>query len=95
MQQIQQLMIQMQMNQTGGGGKKCNLNTHTHQTLTEPRQGQPYITYQTLPTNVSGHMGSVHIEDQRAAIKCPITRTQKASPTSAVEAHMGAPDNGG
>ena len=50
--------------------------------------------YQTLPTNIAGLTGSVHMKEQGATLKHPSTRTQKYSPTSAVESHMGAPDMG-
>ena len=51
--------------------------------------------YHNFPTNISGHTGSVHIKEHRAKIKVPSTRIQKTTPTSAAEAHMGAPDKGG
>ena len=42
MQQMQQLLIHMQTNQTVGLGQTSNCNTHTHQAVIEPIQGQPH-----------------------------------------------------
>ena len=45
MQHMQQLLILMQTNKIGGGGKTNNCNirhTTTRQSATEPRQGQPH-----------------------------------------------------
>ena len=42
MQQMQQLLIQIQTNQTGGGGPTSNRNICTLQAATETRQGQPH-----------------------------------------------------
>ena len=97
MQLMQQLLINMQTNQTGWVGQTSNRNNHTHQAATEPRQGQQ--PHNLLPdfanTHISGHMGSVHMKYQRATIKLSSTRIPQPSQTSAVEAHMSAPENGG
>ena len=85
----------MQTNQTGRGGQTRNRNTRTHKVSTEPRQGKPQKRLPDFPKNIFGHIGSVHTKEQRATIKRPHTRIQKSSPTSVMEAHMGAYDNGG
>ena len=86
----------MQTNQTGeGGGKPATVTPALFRQQLNQDRGNLTIPYQTLPTNIDGHTGSVHIKEYLAEMKLLSTRLHQPSPISVVEAYLGSFEKGG
>ena len=72
MQQIQHLLMQILINQAGGGGQTSNHNTHcppNRQAATKPRQGQPHKLLPDFANKYVGHTVTVHTKVKLATTK--------------------------